>query len=86
FVQSPLGAKAKAALEKIQVYSFGKNDHLAAFEIGERLMRPGGSRELGLSGAERDLLGRQYVRSLEEAYGERAKGVIGRIRDARTRP
>ncbi len=48
FVDSPLGTKAKAALEETLKYSLSKNANLAALEIGERLMRPGGYRELGL--------------------------------------
>jgi hypothetical protein len=81
FVSSPIGMKAKATLEKTLEYSF-KNDHLAALEIGERLMRPGGYEELGISGAERDALAEQYMRSLKKEYGDKAQNVIDRIRKA----
>jgi ribosomal protein S18 acetylase RimI-like enzyme len=80
FVNSPLGRKAKAGLEQKLKYSFGENDNLAALEIGERLMRPGAHRELGLSGAERDVLAEQYMQSLDKEYGEKAQPVIARIR------
>jgi hypothetical protein len=83
FADSALGTKAKEALERTLKYSLGKNANLAAIEIGERLMRPGAHSELGLSGAERDVLAEQYVQSLREQYGDKAKDVIARIRHAR---
>jgi hypothetical protein len=82
FVSSPIGIKAKAALQTTRGYGLDKNDHLAALEIGERLMRPGGHEELGISGAERDVLADQYMRSLRKEYGYKAQSVIDRIRKA----
>jgi hypothetical protein len=81
-VRSSLGAKAKASLETIQRYPFGDNHNIAALEIGERLMRPDAYKELGLSGAERDVLAQQYMQSLEKEYGEKAQPIIDRIRKA----
>jgi hypothetical protein len=40
----------KAKLLNDLKYSLDQNDHLAALEIGERLMRQGGHSELGISG------------------------------------
>jgi hypothetical protein len=44
------------------------------------LRQPDGYRELGLSGAERDVLATQYMQSLRKEYGENAQAVIARIK------
>ena len=82
FVSSPIGTKAKTTLQTDLKYPPDKNDHLAALEIGERLMRRGAHEELGISGAERDVLAEQYMRSLRKQYGDKAQNVIDRIRKA----
>lgn len=77
FIDSPLGAKAKRALERGNEYEFRSPGHAAA-EIGERLMRPGAYRELGLNPEEARALGAQYVQSLKEAHGHAATDPIAR--------
>jgi hypothetical protein len=81
FMEGKLASRAKAALATKLGHTFRSDGHAAA-EVGERLMRPGGYQELGLSLDEARALGSSYVQALRKEYGRAANKIADRVADA----
>ncbi len=82
FVIRPLPLRSNAALEKRFGYKI-ENPGQRAAEIGVRLMRSGGYKELGLSPQEARSLAVGYVRTLRKEHGrETARKIGNRIFEA----
>jgi hypothetical protein len=82
FIRTPIGARAETSLKVNFGYNF-QTPGKAAYEIGERLMRKGGYKDLNISLQEVRTLAADYVRFLRKEHGDQAADQIGsRIAEA----